>query len=314
MSDSPRVRPVEDDDAERLPELVSSSMTTSYGLSPEQIETIVDAQFAPDVQQRFAEEDVVALVAEVDDDGETVLAGVVEGLVEDDAEARDSEAGEAGGEAVGTVRWLHVDPERRGQGVGTALFEAVRSALEERGGSGVRAVDLADNTEPGAFYARFGYEKTDESEIDIGGQELVQQIYTQTETGETGDAGAASEAAAEASQSPGEGTEQAPPDERGPDADSADDTEGGGPSMPPDAPDSVTAGDGTEVRLGDDPVQGTEGGFVQTFTDEERTERYGFYCLNCGSTDVSMDSMEQLKCANCGNTHKPDEGYDASYL
>ncbi|MFC6723934.1 DUF5816 domain-containing protein, partial [Halobium palmae] len=80
-----------------------------------------------------------------------------------------------------------------------------------------------------------------------------------------------------------------------------------------DAPDTVTA-DGEEVYPGDDPFEGSEGQFVSTFRDPGRTERFGYYCLNCESTDVSMDSMEQIRCENCGNTRKPDDDYDGAYL
>ncbi|MUV58318.1 DUF5816 domain-containing protein [Halogeometricum sp. CBA1124] len=61
-------------------------------------------------------------------------------------------------------------------------------------------------------------------------------------------------------------------------------------------------------------MSGTEGAFVPTYLDDGLNEEYGYYCGNCDSTDVSIDSMERLRCANCGNTRKPDEGYDDAYL
>lgn len=277
MSDQPTVRDVESADAERVRELVESSMTSDYALSPGEIESIVDAEFDPEtLRERLEDDDVVAFVAEIDDDGESVVAGFVEA----------STAVEGG-----AVRWLHVDPERRGEGVGTALFERILSALAERGVDSPAALALAENTSSGAFFEEFDFEKTDEREVDFGGQTTVEYVFVE---GASDEGSGATDTAADAAD---EG-----------DAESAPDLDA------TDLPDTVTAADGKTVHLGDERLPGSEGGFVETFVDADRSEQHGYYCLNCESTDVSMDSMEQIRCSNCGNTRKPDEGYDASYL
>lgn len=279
MSDQPTVRPAEAADAERIREVASSSMTATYALSPQEIETIVEAEFSEDAQRRFEDDDTVALVAELPDEGEgDVLAGFVEASVEE-------------GQGEGTIRWLHVDPERRGDGVGTTLFERVQSVLDERGIDGVRALALAENTSSGAFFERFDFEKTDEREVDFGGETTIEHVFVE---GAPGEGGGATDTAADAAD---EGDAESVPD-----LDAAE------------LPDSVTAMDGETVHLGDDRLPGSEGGFVPTFLDADHAEQHGYYCLNCESTDVSMDSMEQIRCSNCGNTRKPDEGYDDSYL
>lgn len=289
MSDQPSVRAAEPGDAERIREVVESSMTATYALSPQDIETLVETEFSEDAQQRFQDDDTIAFVAEVDDDEagddaaeDEVLAGFVEASVSAD-------------QGEGTVRWLHVDPERRGGGVGTTLFERTLSELDERGVDGVRALDLADNTSPGAFFERFDFAMTDEREVDVGGLETVEYVYVEEATG---DDSAGERTAADDADSP---TDEGDAEE-GPDLDTSD------------LPDSVTTDDGEDVFLGDELLQGSEGGFVTTFVDDDRSEQYGYYCLNCESTDVSMDSMERIKCGNCGNTRKPDEEYDDSYL
>jgi ribosomal protein S18 acetylase RimI-like enzyme/ribosomal protein S27AE len=262
MSTQPEIRTADGSDTGRIRELAESSMTTSYALSPQDIDTISKAAFADDnLSDRLEESDTTVFVAEVDD----VLAGIVEITVTEDG---------------GRVRRLHVDPERRGGGVGTALFEQAIEDLEDRGVKETRAIALAANTSEGRFFERFGFEKTNERTVEIGGRETIEYVYTESDT------------------TSGEGAESKS------DADETD----------PDYPDSVVTDDETEVYLGEETIQGTEGLFTTSFVDAERSENYGYYCVNCGSTDVSMDDMEQLRCGNCGNTHKPDDEYDGSYL
>jgi ribosomal protein S27AE len=67
---------------------------------------------------------------------------------------------------------------------------------------------------------------------------------------------------------------------------------------------------------GDERESGEDGPFFVTYTDESLTEQHGYYCSNCGSTDVSMDSTDRLECGECGNEHatRSSEAYDGSYL
>ncbi|MBX0295281.1 GNAT family N-acetyltransferase [Haloarcula nitratireducens] len=264
MSPEPTLRPAEPDDAERIEELVESSMTASYALSPQDIETITEAVFDADpVRDRIEASETIVVLAELDG----VAAGVVEAELED---------------GEGEIRRLHVDPERRGAGVGTALFERIQSELADEGIEEPRAVTLAANTSAGTFFERFGFEQVAERTTDIGGRESVEYVFAEQ---------------------PGEVAEQ---NDSGSDASDAD--------QPPEIPETTTATDGTELYLGEDPFQGTEGWFVETFSDADRSEQYGYYCLNCGSADVAMDNMERVRCGDCGNTRKPDDDYDGAYL
>lgn len=268
MSEEPTVRAADPDEAGRLREVARSSMTTSYALSPDDIEAILEDEFTEEaLRERMEASDVGLYVGEVDD----VLAGLVE----------TSTDGE-----TGTARWLHVDPERRGLGVGTALFERAVSELEADTDA-VHTVTLAANTSAGSFFERLGFERVEERTTTLGGQEIVQYVYA--EAGEE-------ERASSADESDDEGTSEST---------SREDVE---------LPDEVST-DGQEVvYLGDDLVRGSEGWFAVTFADEDRSEEYGYCCGNCESTDVSMDSMERIRCENCGNTSKSGEDYDASYL
>ena len=59
-------------------------------------------------------------------------------------------------------------------------------------------------------------------------------------------------------------------------------------------------------------LRGAEGTFFVVFTDEERRDRWGFYCNNCDSFDTAMDTMGRIECNDCGNLRKPDE-WDAAH-
>jgi ribosomal protein S18 acetylase RimI-like enzyme len=298
MSDRPRVRPAEPDDAERLREIAESTMTADYALSPEDIETVLKAEFDPEERrERLAEADgnattFVAVVEDEADGAEELVAGFVE--VDTDTDADD-------GTESGVVRWLHVDPERRGLGVGTGLFEHAREAFD----GDVRALALADNTDSGTFFERFDYGKVDERTVDLGDMELVEHVYAEGARGDDGSSGT-------------EGTDAHGGSTAGGLDERIGDDESEGVAEPdadaPELPNSVSTDDREKVYVGTDPFRGTEGEFVQTYVDPDRTEPHGYHCLNCESSDVTMDSMERIQCEECGNERKPGGDYDGSYL
>lgn len=59
----------------------------------------------------------------------------------------------------GTVSNLFVVPERRGEGIGTALLDEAERALRERGADRVALEALDDNDHARAFYAERGYDR-----------------------------------------------------------------------------------------------------------------------------------------------------------
>lgn len=75
----------------------------------------------------------------------------------------------------------------------------------------------------------------------------------------------------------------------------------------------VELDDGREVYVAyDESDRASKAPFYTTYLDEEREERYGWFCSNCESVDVAMDAMGRAKCSNCGNERKPTR-WDASY-
>jgi len=264
-------------DTERIAELVESSMTASYQLSPQQIETIVDSEFGADATRPSVDDgSVLVRVAETDEglESETVV-GYVEGRVDGDA---------------GELTRLFVDPEHRGRGIGTALFEAMREALEDAGATSVRAATLDANTEGAQFFERFGLERVDEREVDVGSESLTEAVFAEASTVDAGDG---------SDQRDGTSSEDLPQTE----------TEGGTTT--------ATTADGRAVFVArDERESGTEAPFFAVYTDDAHEDRFGYYCANCGSLDVAMDDAERLACPDCANEHaqRSSGDYDDSYL
>lgn len=63
----------------------------------------------------------------------------------------------------------------------------------------------------------------------------------------------------------------------------------------------------------DEEVPGARAPFFPTYEGDDREQRVGFFCSQCGSTAVSADSLDRLECSECGNCHRTDD-WDAAYL
>jgi ribosomal protein S18 acetylase RimI-like enzyme/ribosomal protein S27AE len=78
--------------------------------------------------------------------------------------------------------------------------------------------------------------------------------------------------------------------------------------------DTVTTEDGEEVYVDHDDVdRGSVAPFMTVYSDSERTNRYGYFCSNCGNLANAMDAMGRIECPTCGNQRKPTR-WDAAYL
>lgn len=217
-------------DSDRIGRIAESSFNSSFALSPEEIETLVEERFSESaLDERLPDSDGWFLVAEAELDGETVLSGFLDGT------------------AAGRIRWLHVDPEARGQGIGTALVEHLRA---EHGDRPLAWEVLDDAVEGVGFCEQFGLAEQGRDSLEIGGHEYGVTLYAEGET------------------------------------------------RPLDR---------------DDPIPGREAPFFRTFVSGDREAPYGYFCSQCGSTDVTADGMDRLECGDCGNAHLADE-WDGAYL
>jgi ribosomal protein S18 acetylase RimI-like enzyme len=256
-------RPAEAADADRIRTVVDSAMTASYALSPRELDAVVEDQFAAERLDEWREDaDSVLLVEET----EGTVVAVVKGARRD---------------GHGEVEWLFVDPEHRGRGHATTLLEAAIEELETED-TEVRALALASNREGEAFFERFSFERVEEREVEYGGENLTEHVYSRAATGS----------------------------DRG----DGDDPGSDGPVVFPD--DGTTDADGTEVSVDrEERRAGTKAPFFATYVGEDG-EQHGFFCSNCGGTEMAMDGMERLTCQDCGNEHRPDgsDQYDEGYL
>jgi len=286
-------------DRDRIGELVESAITTSYRLSPQQIDRITAEEFdeealaakidSEETVVRVAESgDIVAgttgdgpetgeAASEIDEAGEeTTVVGYVEGRIE---------------EPWGELEWLFVDPEHRGKGIGEQLFETASKTLRASGAEKLRGTTLEANAEGQEFFERFGLEPAGDRGVELGEESLVLTVYADP---------SADVEAAESVQDEETEDETALPGTK---------TAGG----------TVTAetADGRQLYLArDEHESGEEGPFFVTYTDADHAERFGYYCSNCGSVDVTMDSVDRIECRECGNAHasRSSESYDGSYL
>jgi ribosomal protein S18 acetylase RimI-like enzyme/DNA-directed RNA polymerase subunit RPC12/RpoP len=71
--------------------------------------------------------------------------------------------------------------------------------------------------------------------------------------------------------------------------------------------------DGTVYVAFDERERGSKGPLYVAYRNEDRSDRYGFYCGNCGSTETSMDAMGHIECTNCGNKRRATR-WDSAYL
>jgi ribosomal protein S18 acetylase RimI-like enzyme len=278
------IREATSDDSETIREVAERSFTQSYALSPEQIEILLESEFGNGESAAVVTEGPrTVLVAE--DDGE--LVGFAEYEID--------------GETA-TIHWLHVEPTAREQDVGTRLFEAVRDAFDDADATQVRALTLEENSEGRGFFEAFDFVREGEHHREVGGESFAEYVFVPAAQADDDGPGEA-EAAEKADVVDAEGSE------------TADEDASAGIPEDMEVPETVTTDDGQTVYVSaDDAIAAESGPLFAVYTDEAREEQYAYYCTNCGSLATAGDATGRIECETCGNTHEPDEDYDAGYL
>ncbi|MFH5801211.1 GNAT family N-acetyltransferase [Haladaptatus sp. CMAA 1911] len=263
-------------DMERIHELARSAMTASYSLSPQQIENVVDEEFSDERLDDMVSRSDGYVFALEDEEFET-LVGVIEGRLDGD---------------TGEIRWILEDPEHRGKGVGKELLETTVEKLREDGAERIYVKILDADREGAEFLDDFDVAKAGSQQVEYDGESFVEDLYT-LDASER-------EAVDDESEEELEPTEVA-----------LENTETRDGTL------IATTDDGETVYLNvAEAKSGTESPFFVTYTDEEFTERFGYFCGNCGSLETARDAQDHIECAECGNVHTPKsaESYDDSYL
>ena len=135
-----KVREATVDDRETVAEIATRSLETSYSLNPSTIESAVAEWYG---EGNFEEtlEDAIVLLAE--DGGETVAFS--ESIVV-------TEGGQ------GDLHWLHVHPDHRGSGVGSALLARSIAVLGTHGADTVKLEVRRSNEGAKRLYREFGFD------------------------------------------------------------------------------------------------------------------------------------------------------------
>jgi GNAT superfamily N-acetyltransferase len=76
---------------------------------------------------------------------------------------------------IGLLEELYVVPDRRGEGIGRALMEAVLALARERGAEGMEVITGESDTAARALYERFGFEN------EIEGEERSRSLFYELE-------------------------------------------------------------------------------------------------------------------------------------
>lgn len=169
---------------------------------------------------------------------------------------------------IGRIEWLHVRPDRRGEGLASRLLDRIESALADRGADRIEASVIEEHEAGRAFYEEHGYDADHTRQVRIAGDRVAELTLIGDElSAETGESGA--------------------------ERHETDDGE-------------------TVVIAYDESERGADGPFHPTYLDDDRERLYGWHCGNCDSLDVSVGSMDEFVCNDCGNRRRAMR-WDAVY-
>jgi ribosomal protein S18 acetylase RimI-like enzyme len=152
------------DDIDAIRTVARESLIASYGHAVDEtlLAEAVDEWYDPDdLGADIGDEDTVFPVADVD--------GTVVGFAESYVVGRR--------ERVGEIDWLHVHPDHRESGIGSALLERVESELRAADVDRIEARVLVDNEAGTAFYEREGYDLSGERSVEIGDERFDEREY-----------------------------------------------------------------------------------------------------------------------------------------
>lgn len=155
------IRPATTDDREAIRSVARDTWHATYDeLESETIDATIDEWYGDEaLETALSEPGTVFLVAEKEDE----IVGFTHGVVT---------------EAEGDVLRMSVHPDHQGEGIGTALHERLREDLQDFNMERMRAIDLASNAGGQQFYEEQGFEQTGEGEVEIGGEDRREVVYT----------------------------------------------------------------------------------------------------------------------------------------
>ncbi|WP_181687139.1 GNAT family N-acetyltransferase [Halorhabdus salina] len=171
------IRTAREADKPAIRDVARRSLQASYSLRPQTITSGIEEWYnEAQLTKSVTSDERMLLVA--DRDGQIV--GFSEStLTADRPWVTDKE--DRGRDAL--LLWLHIDPEYRGEGIGSALFETTLDRLDAADAASVQGRVLANNQDGTQFFESHGFERVGRTEIDIGGRSHVEYRYVAEATG-----------------------------------------------------------------------------------------------------------------------------------
>ena len=154
-------RAAKPDDADAIRTVARESLHASYDdiLGEEPVENAVSNWYGEEeLAEKLDNDELLLGVIEVDDE----IGGFSQSYLR---------------EEEGRIQWLHVSPDHRGKGVGTALLEHTRKELANRGVSRITGVVLAENEDGNEFYSDHEFSLEDQVTVSIGGEFHAENVY-----------------------------------------------------------------------------------------------------------------------------------------
>jgi ribosomal protein S18 acetylase RimI-like enzyme len=156
------IRKLRHNDASEIQVVARESLSESYGhtLDGEQIERVVEQWYGEDaIENLLSDEEIIFMVAA--NDG---ISGYVQGEII------------AGDTVIGDIHWLHVQPDERGDGLGSQLLGEVIDRMENEGVSLVRGRVLEVNQDGISFYQEHGFTDSSTSAIELDSEEYEELV------------------------------------------------------------------------------------------------------------------------------------------
>lgn len=156
------IRRLAPEDTASVRRIARTSLATSYSnlLSQETIMAAVEEWYSEEAFAEYLDSDEMVFLV-VDDD--EIIGFSQSHVVENIGKGR--------------ILWLHIDPEHRGRGIATNLFEQTQAALKDRGITRLTGLVLADHEEGNQFYASRGFTTLYDRTITIAGEEYSENVY-----------------------------------------------------------------------------------------------------------------------------------------
>lgn len=160
------IRPARETDIPGIRDVANRSLAASYDdvLDAESRQRAVEAWYGTEEAPSgsFAEElsgdRTVVIVATEDDE----VLGFAQAFLSGDSPR------------VGQIEWLHVRPDRRGEGIGDRLLEEIESALTDAGADRIESRVIEENEAGREFYEDHGYEPVQTRRVRLAGDHVAE--------------------------------------------------------------------------------------------------------------------------------------------